>query len=217
MFWIDLSEDESGEEDVSHWKVNLLDDIIPPEARIPVEARPRPSCAIWTCRPRRRESGRPSRTPRRGRLPDTRTRPVPMIDKPVSLGEGDQARLHFYIAADTEDLHRVAAGDLEALIGELIRTWEDRVREGADWERPAGRAFALRVAPGETLRRSYSFRPAGRGEIAFTGFQVITRFPFGLFSKALAIAARLTAMAMLRLRLAWPMASSALMALCTTT
>jgi uncharacterized protein (DUF58 family) len=64
---------------------------------------------------------------------------------------------------------------------------EDRVRERGGAERAAGRVFALRVGAGGRELRSYRFRPNGRGEIRFEGFQVYTRFPFGLFSKALRI------------------------------
>ena len=64
---------------------------------------------------------------------------------------------------------------------------EDRVSERGAPERAAGRVFALRVGPGESEVRSYRFTPHGRGEIRFEGFQVYTRFPFGLFSKALRI------------------------------
>jgi uncharacterized protein (DUF58 family) len=64
---------------------------------------------------------------------------------------------------------------------------EDRVRERERPGRAAGRVFALRVGPGEREIRSYRFRPNGRGEIRFEGFHVYTRFPFGLFSKALRI------------------------------
>ena len=64
---------------------------------------------------------------------------------------------------------------------------EDRVSERGAAERAAGRVFALRIGPGEREARSYRFRPNGRGEVRFEGFQVYTRFPFGLFSKALRI------------------------------
>ena len=37
MFWIDLSEDESGEENASHWKGQSRDEIILPEASVPGE------------------------------------------------------------------------------------------------------------------------------------------------------------------------------------
>ncbi len=62
---------------------------------------------------------------------------------------------------------------------------EDRVREAGLSERAAGRAFALRVAPGATEARSYRFVPMRRGTLYFSGFRVFTRFPFGLFSKSL--------------------------------
>jgi uncharacterized protein (DUF58 family) len=71
---------------------------------------------------------------------------------------------------------------------------EDRVCERGGPERPAGRAFALRVGPGASELRSYRFRPQGRGEIEFRGFTVYTRFPFGLFSKSLRIDAPETAL-----------------------
>jgi uncharacterized protein (DUF58 family) len=66
---------------------------------------------------------------------------------------------------------------------------EDRVRERGGAERPAGRVFALRIGPGETERRSYRFRPTQRGPFEFTSFRVSTRFPFGLFAKAMEIEA----------------------------
>jgi len=71
---------------------------------------------------------------------------------------------------------------------------EDRVREHGAPERAAGRVFALRIGPGESEVRSYRFTPRGRGEIRFEGFQVYTRFPFGLFSKALRLDAPETAL-----------------------
>lgn len=57
-----------------------------------------------------------------------------------------------------------------------------------------GRAFALRVGAGETVRRHYRFRPAQRGYLHFEEFQVFTRFPFGLFSKSMRISAPQTAL-----------------------
>jgi uncharacterized protein (DUF58 family) len=64
---------------------------------------------------------------------------------------------------------------------------EDRVRERDGLERAAGRVFALRIGPGATERRTYRFRPGRRGPFEFTGFRVSTRFPFGLFAKAMEI------------------------------
>jgi uncharacterized protein (DUF58 family) len=62
---------------------------------------------------------------------------------------------------------------------------EDCVRVGRDARVVTGRAFALRVAPGAREQRSYTFLPATRGALEFTGVRVATRFPFGLFSKAM--------------------------------
>ena len=64
---------------------------------------------------------------------------------------------------------------------------EDLVGESIESSVPGGRAFALRVGPGETETRSYSLTPAERGPLRFAGFRVATRFPFGLFSKAMII------------------------------
>jgi uncharacterized protein (DUF58 family) len=50
--------------------------------------------------------------------------------------------------------------------------------------RPLGRGFALRVAPGGTETRTYGLVAPRRGDLAFWGFRISTRFPFGLFSKA---------------------------------
>ncbi len=49
---------------------------------------------------------------------------------------------------------------------------------------PAGSTFALRVAAQSFVERSYLLEPSRRGDIRFSGFQVSTRFPFGLFVKA---------------------------------
>lgn len=52
-------------------------------------------------------------------------------------------------------------------------------------ERVLGRAFALLIEAGKTESRSYRFEPTRRGELRFTRFRVVTRFPFGLFAKSL--------------------------------
>ncbi len=64
---------------------------------------------------------------------------------------------------------------------------EDRVLEDGDEKREAGRCFALRIGPGETILRFYSFTAKHRGPIRFVEFEVFTRFPFGLFSKSLSL------------------------------
>ncbi len=64
---------------------------------------------------------------------------------------------------------------------------EDRLLEDGLEKRDAGRCFAIRIGPGETILRSYSFTPKHRGPIRFIEFKVLTRFPFGLFSKSLSL------------------------------
>jgi uncharacterized protein (DUF58 family) len=61
---------------------------------------------------------------------------------------------------------------------------EDRWVDGSGQEHAAGRCTALRIAPAASETRSYRLRPEHRGELAFAGFVVSTRFPFGLFSKS---------------------------------
>lgn len=47
----------------------------------------------------------------------------------LALGAGDQARLHFYVVAPPERLRAVGSSALESIVRELIRNWEDRVRD----------------------------------------------------------------------------------------
>ncbi len=60
---------------------------------------------------------------------------------------------------------------------------EDRIL-GPDGPEAAGRIFALRIPPQTRFERSYLFEPSGRGELAWLGVRVSTRFPFGLFVKS---------------------------------
>ena len=61
----------------------------------------------------------------------------------LALGEGDQARLHFYIGADAERLDTVAPEELEIELREITRSWEDRVRKRLEGVRPADEARRL--------------------------------------------------------------------------
>ena len=61
----------------------------------------------------------------------------------LALGEGDQARLHFYLSPAGVPLEGVEAGDLESTVRELIRSWQDRVRRGLERVRPADEARRL--------------------------------------------------------------------------
>jgi uncharacterized protein (DUF58 family) len=50
---------------------------------------------------------------------------------------------------------------------------------------PVSRIFVLHVAAGTTKTRTYSMKATQRGPCQLMGFRISTRFPFGLFSKAL--------------------------------
>lgn len=60
---------------------------------------------------------------------------------------------------------------------------EDSVA-GPDGPAAAGRAFALRIGPGQHVDRSYAWTPKQRGDVAFDHVRISTRFPFGLFVKS---------------------------------
>ncbi len=73
----------------------------------------------------------------------------------LTLGEGDQARLHFYMASPGEKVEGVDPHDLEKLIGELIRSWTDRVRGGLEKVRPPDEARRLARRYGEGFSPEY--------------------------------------------------------------
>jgi len=73
----------------------------------------------------------------------------------LSLGEGDQARLHFYIGADMSDATEVTSSELERTVSGLIRTWADRVEGGLRAVRSADEARRLAAHYGEALSREY--------------------------------------------------------------
>ncbi len=60
---------------------------------------------------------------------------------------------------------------------------DDRV-VNSEGPHSVGRAFVLRIGPGETADRSYVLEPTRRGELSFVGCRLSTRFPFGLFVKS---------------------------------
>jgi uncharacterized protein (DUF58 family) len=66
---------------------------------------------------------------------------------------------------------------------------EDLVGSSPEAARAAGRGFVLRVGPGERVTRGYALVAPRRGPLRFAGFRVSTRFPFGLFSKAMLVPA----------------------------
>ena len=50
----------------------------------------------------------------------------------LALGEGDQARLHFYIGATADQLEGLEPTVLEARVARIIRTWTDRIEDGLE-------------------------------------------------------------------------------------
>lgn len=92
------------------------------------------------------------------------------------------------LVAEREAIVGVEVSNRQGRVPSYAVVIEDVIRV-AGVDRPAGRAFALRVAPETSELRSYRFTPPTRGPLPFRGFRVATRFPFGLFSKALWIEA----------------------------
>ncbi|HUF76875.1 MAG TPA: hypothetical protein VMM35_11385, partial [Longimicrobiales bacterium] len=73
----------------------------------------------------------------------------------LALGEGDQARLHFFLAAREGRVREVDPADLERTVGELIRTWTDLVEVGLGRVRRAEAARELAHEYGEALGLEY--------------------------------------------------------------
>jgi len=73
----------------------------------------------------------------------------------LALGSGDQARLHFYVAAQRERLHSVDPGQLEQTVTHLIRDWADHVREGLERVRPSDEARRLASRYGRAFSAEY--------------------------------------------------------------
>ena len=48
----------------------------------------------------------------------------------LAMGAGDQARLHFYVTAPRQSVEAADVPAMELEIAQLVRSWEDRLREG---------------------------------------------------------------------------------------
>jgi glutamate dehydrogenase len=73
----------------------------------------------------------------------------------LTLGAGDQARLHFYMATRPDRLREVRATEVEHLVERMIRSWADRVREGLERVRPSDEARRLARSYGEDCSAEY--------------------------------------------------------------
>jgi glutamate dehydrogenase len=87
----------------------------------------------------------------------------------LALGEGDQARLHFYVAASAERLDVVTTKQLEEIVRELTRTWTDRMREGLERVRPPEEARRLARTYGEALSPEYKAATRPRAAVGCAG------------------------------------------------
>lgn len=70
----------------------------------------------------------------------------------LALGQGDQARLHFYLTADPEEAGQVELPALETEIREKVRTWDERLADALEETHETGRALDL----AERYRGSFS-------------------------------------------------------------
>ncbi|HSG47375.1 MAG TPA: NAD-glutamate dehydrogenase [Longimicrobiales bacterium] len=73
----------------------------------------------------------------------------------LALGEGDQARLHFYIGTSGDTLESVTPEELEVSVREITRSWQDRVREALEHVRPGDEARRLARRYSEAMSPEY--------------------------------------------------------------
>jgi glutamate dehydrogenase len=73
----------------------------------------------------------------------------------LALGEGDQARLHFYMAVPLERLESVTAAELEGVVRRLIRNWGDHLLEALEANHPAEEALRLSTRYGAAFPADY--------------------------------------------------------------
>jgi len=73
----------------------------------------------------------------------------------LALGAGDQARLHFHMGVSVDRMDAVTTSELEQVVSRLIRTWEDRIREGLEDVRGADEARDLAREYASLMSREY--------------------------------------------------------------
>jgi glutamate dehydrogenase len=78
-----------------------------------------------------------------------------LLNYHLTLGSGDQARLHFYLATPSEQLEDVDTGALEQMVRRIIRSWADRVREELEKLRSAADARRLADRYGTAFGAEY--------------------------------------------------------------
>jgi glutamate dehydrogenase len=66
-----------------------------------------------------------------------------VLEQRLAIDEGDQVRLHLYLAAPAGNLAAISAAELRAYVMALLRTWDDRLRETLREQFPRERAREL--------------------------------------------------------------------------
>ena len=87
-----------------------------------------------------------------------------LLSSHLAMGGGGQARLHFYIAVPQSRSDKADAEQLEQLVGALLRTWSDKLREGLAKVIPQDDADALTDFYSEAFNAEY--QAASTPEIA---------------------------------------------------
>ncbi len=78
-----------------------------------------------------------------------------VLNDHLSIGTGDTARLHFYISASPERVEAVDVGELKKLVGSIVRTWKQRLRDALGEERDAEAVHGLEEMYFESFSPGY--------------------------------------------------------------
>jgi glutamate dehydrogenase len=73
----------------------------------------------------------------------------------LTMGEGEQARLHFYIAADADNVERVDIAELRAEVRAAIRSWTERLTVALEERHDRGRTAELAERYGSAFSSAY--------------------------------------------------------------
>ncbi len=85
-----------------------------------------------------------------------------VLDQRLVMGEGDQARMHFYLAVSAERVSAVQTEELRAEVSTLLRTWDDRLRDELREHFPREQARAL----GDQYTAAFSTAYKGSTDVA---------------------------------------------------
>lgn len=108
-----------------------------------------------------------------------------MANNPVQLEiTNGQKRVPAFAIVVEDRLQHREDGDSQLEASTEVPRKRRRKRKRRAAVEPAGRCFALRIGANETVARRYMLTPSRRGPLAFSSFQISTRFPFGLFMKS---------------------------------